>query len=320
METIAKMIDHTLLKQDASEEQIRKLCREAAEYGFASVCINPCYVPVAASELTGTDVKVCTVIGFPLGASESQVKAFEAKTAIASGAEEVDMVINVGLVKSGKWDAVQADIQAVVDAAREAEAEAEAQGIVNDAAREAEAEAEAQRASGDAEVQGTAGDAGARRAEAEADAQRTVVDAAREAEDAKEVQGTAGDAGARRAEDNAADRQGTCGCASADPGAVPGHIIVKVIIETCLLTDEEKERACIAAKAAGADFVKTSTGFSTGGATPEDVALMRRIVGSDMGIKAAGGIHTAEEARAMIEAGATRIGASAGIAIVRGWK
>ena len=219
MTEIAKMIDHTLLKQNASEEQIRTLCREAAKYGFASVCINPCYVSLAAKELAGTEVAVCTVIGFPLGASESAVKAFETKTAIASGAGEVDMVINCGLVKSGRWEEVQADIEAVVTAAREA-----ADGI-----------------------------------------------------------------------------------------------IVKVIIETCLLTDEEKERACLAAKAAGADYVKTSTGFSTGGATPEDVALMRRTVGPELGIKAAGGIHTAEEARAMIDAGATRIGASAGIAIVEGW-
>ena len=219
MTDITKMIDHTLLKQNASEEQIRKLCREAVQYGFASVCINPCYVSLAAKELAGTEVAVCTVIGFPLGASESAVKAFETRTAIASGAGEVDMVINCGLVKSGRWEEVQADIEAVVAAAREA-----ADGI-----------------------------------------------------------------------------------------------IVKVIIETCLLTNEEKERACLAAKAAGADFVKTSTGFSTGGATPEDVALMRRTVGPEMGIKAAGGIHTAEEARAMIKAGATRIGASAGIAIVEGW-
>ena len=168
MTDITKMIDHTLLKQNASEEQIRKLCREAVQYGFASVCINPCYVSLAAKELAGTEVAVCTVIGFPLGASESAVKAFETRTAIASGAGEVDMVINCGLVKSGRWEEVQADIEAVVAAAREA-----ADGI-----------------------------------------------------------------------------------------------IVKVIIETCLLTNEEKERACLAAKAAGADYVKTSTDFSTGGATP----------------------------------------------------
>ena len=239
MTDIAKMIDHTLLKQNASEEQIRALCREAAEYGFASVCINPCYVKLAAEELKDTDVAVCTVIGFPLGASEPAVKAFETRTAIASGAREVDMVINCGLVKSGRWDAVQADIAAVVAAARDAEAAA--------------------------------------RGTSPAGAEET--------------------AAAQAASD----------------------VIVKVIIETCLLTDEEKERACLAAKAAGADFVKTSTGFSTGGAVPADVALMRRTVGPDMGVKAAGGIHTAEEARALIEAGATRIGASAGIAIVEGW-
>ena len=217
---ISKMIDHTLLKQDASAEQIRALCREAAEYDFASVCINPCYVALAAEELAGTDVKVCTVIGFPLGAAEAQTKAFETRAAIAAGAREVDMVINCGAIKSGDWDLVRRDIEAVVAAARD--------------------------------------------------------------------------------------------CAS--------DIIVKVIIEACLLTDEEKIRACQAAKEAGADFVKTSTGFSTGGATVHDVELMRRTVGPDMGVKAAGGIHTAEEARALIEAGASRIGASAGIAIVKGWQ
>ncbi|MBQ1489787.1 MAG: deoxyribose-phosphate aldolase [Eubacterium sp.] len=220
---IAKMIDHTLLKQNATADQIRKLCREAAEYGFASVCINPDFVALAAHELDGTDVSVCTVIGFPLGANTSAVKAFETTGAIEDGADEVDMVINCSAVKAGDWDYVQQDIEGVVAAARTAGAEA-----------------------------------------------------------------------GRR-------------------------ILVKVILETCLLTDPEKVMACQIAKAAGADFVKTSTGFSTGGATPEDVALMRQAVGPDMGIKAAGGIHTADEAKAMIEAGATRLGASAGIAIAEGW-
>ena len=210
---VAAMIDHTLLKPDATEAQIAKLCAEARENGFASVCVNPCRVPQCVQALAGSPVKVCTVIGFPLGATTSAAKAFEARDAVANGATEVDMVVNVGLIKSGAWDDVQADIRAVVDAAK-------------------------------------------------------------------------------------------------------GKALTKVIIEACLLTDDEKARACRAAKAAGADFVKTSTGFSAGGATPEDVALMRKTVGPDMGVKAAGGIHTAAEALAMIEAGATRIGASAGIAII----
>ena len=213
--SIAGMIDHTLLKPDASAAQIAKLCAEAREYAFASVCVNPSYVPQCAQALAGSPVKVCTVIGFPLGATTSAAKAFEAKEAVDNGAGEVDMVVNVGRIKSGDWDYVQADIRAVVD-------------------------------------------------------------------------------------------------------AVKGRALTKVIIETCLLTDEEKVRVCTAAKEAGADFVKTSTGFSTGGAKAEDIALMRKTVGPDMGVKASGGIHNADEARAMIEAGATRIGASAGIAIVNG--
>ena len=212
---VAGIIDHTLLKQNATEDQIRKLCAEAKAHHFASVCVNPGYVPAAAEELAGTDVRVCTVIGFPLGATSTASKCFEAEEAVRQGAQEVDMVINVGWIKSGAWDAVEADIAAVVR-------------------------------------------------------------------------------------------------------SVSGRALVKVILETCLLTDAEKVLACQAAKRAGADFVKTSTGFSTGGATPEDVRLMRQTVGPDMGVKASGGIHTAEEAIAMIEAGATRIGASAGIAIVEG--
>lgn len=212
---VAGMIDHTLLKADATEAQIAKLCQEAKEHGFASVCVNPGYVPEAAEALKGTDVRVCTVIGFPLGATSSEAKAAETADAIAKGAAEVDMVVNVGRIKSGNWDYVRSDIAAVVNAAR-------------------------------------------------------------------------------------------------------GRALTKVIIETCLLTDDEKIRVCEIAKDAGADFVKTSTGFSTGGATAADIALMRKTVGPDMGVKASGGIHSTEEAIALIEAGASRIGASAGIAIISG--
>lgn len=209
---IAAMIDHTLLKAFATPAQIEQLCKEAAEYHFASVCVNPAYVALAASLLKGTGVKVCTVIGFPLGANSSAVKAFEARDAIANGAEEVDMVINVGAMKAGDYELVEKDIKAVVDAA-----------------------------------------------------------------------------------------DGT---------------LVKVIIETCYLTDEEKVLACKAAAKAGADFVKTSTGFGTGGATPADVALMRSSIPDTMKVKASGGVHNYEEAMAVVEAGASRIGASAGMAIV----
>lgn len=210
--TIASMIDHTLLKPEATPAQIEKLCAEAAEYHFASVCVNPVYIPLAARLLKGTGVKVCCVVGFPLGAIAPEQKAAEAASCAAMGAEELDMVIHVGAAKAGDWALVQRDIEGVVKAAA-------------------------------------------------------------------------------------------------------GHT-VKVIIETCLLTDEEKVKACEAAKAAGADFVKTSTGFSTGGATTHDIALMRKTVGPEMGVKASGGIRDYETAMAMIEAGANRIGASAGIAIV----
>ena len=210
--TIASMIDHTLLKPEATPAQIEKLCAEAAEYHFASVCVNPVYIPLAARLLKGTGVKVCCVVGFPLGAIAPEQKAAEAASCAAMGAEELDMVIHVGAAKAGDWALVQRDIEGVVKAAA-------------------------------------------------------------------------------------------------------GHT-VKVIIETCLLTDEEKVKACEAAKAAGAHFVKTSTGFSTGGATAHDIALMRKTVGPEMGVKASGGIRDYETAMAMIEAGANRIGASAGIAIV----
>ncbi|AGK70809.1 deoxyribose-phosphate aldolase [Streptococcus cristatus] len=209
-----KYIDHTLLKPDASQEQIATLIEEAKKYDFASVCVNPTWVIFAAQALKGTDVKVCTVIGFPLGANTPELKAFETSDAIQNGANEVDMVINIGALKSRNFDLVERDIRAVVEAAK-----------------------------------------------------------------------------------------GT---------------LVKVIIETCLLTDDEKVKACQIAQKAGADFVKTSTGFSTGGATVADVALMRKTVGPDMGVKASGGARSYEDALAFIKAGATRIGASSGVAIMEG--
>lgn len=209
------MIDHTILKPEATEAAVQKIIDEAKEYNFFSVCINPCWVAFASEQLADTDVAVCTVIGFPLGANTPEVKAYEATDAIKNGANEVDMVINIGALKSQQYDYVRQDIQGVVDAAK-------------------------------------------------------------------------------------------------------GKALVKVIIETALLTDEEKVKACELAKEAGADFVKTSTGFSTGGAKVADIRLMRETVGPDMGVKASGGVHNAEEALAMIEAGATRIGASTGVAIVSG--
>jgi deoxyribose-phosphate aldolase len=213
--SLSSMIDHTLLKPDATEEQIKKLCKEARENKFASVCINPHYVPLAVECLRGSDVKVCTVIGFPLGASTTRTKVAEAKEVVENGAGEVDMVINIGALKSGDIDAVRNDIESVVI-------------------------------------------------------------------------------------------------------AVKDRALVKVIIETCLLTDEEKVKACQIAKMAGADFVKTSTGFSTGGATVEDVKLMRQVVGSEMGVKASGGVRSFATAMEMIKAGANRLGTSSGVAIVKG--
>ncbi|MGX1830259.1 deoxyribose-phosphate aldolase [Paenibacillus taichungensis] len=209
------MIDHTLLRADATQSEMAKLTEEAKQYQFASVCVNPGWVAYAAEQLQGTGVDICTVIGFPLGASTSETKAFETKDAIAKGATEVDMVINISALKDGKDDVVEQDIRGVVEAAA-------------------------------------------------------------------------------------------------------GKALVKVIIETCLLTDEEKVRACQAAVKAGADFVKTSTGFSTGGATPEDIALMRRTVGPDVGVKASGGVRSLEDMQKMIDAGATRIGASSGVKIMQG--
>ncbi len=217
-ERLAKYIDHTLLKPDATEAQIRRVCEEALTYHFASVCVNPTWVPLVRDMLTGSDVSVCTVVGFPLGATLSEVKALETEQCIRLGAQEVDMVINIGRLKSGQDEYVRQDIESVVAVAHE------------------------------------------------------------------------------------------------------HGVLIKVIIETALLTEEEKVRACTLVQAAGADFVKTSTGFGPGGATVEDVALMRRVVGDSMGVKAAGGIRTAEAALAMIRAGANRIGASAGVKIVEEWK
>jgi deoxyribose-phosphate aldolase len=213
---IAKYIDHTLLRPDATVDQVTKLCQEAKEFGFASVCINPCYVRQSANLLRGSSVKVCTVIGFPLGANMSDTKALEARRAIRDGATEVDMVINIGALKSGQDDLVYRDIRAVVEA------------------------------------------------------------------------------------------------------AMDGGALCKVILETSLLNDDEKTRGCLAARRARADFVKTATGFGPGGATAEDVALMSRAVsGTKMGVKASGGIRNWQDAEQMIRAGATRIGASAGVRIVK---
>lgn len=213
---LARMIDHTLLKPEATVQQIEQLCAEAKKYHFASVCINPSYVSLCASLLKDTDIKVCTVIGFPLGATSTETKAFETEQAIKSGATEVDMVINVGRLKSTEYHYVEHDIFAVVSTAK---------------------------------------------------------------------------------------RYG---------------VLTKVIIETGLLTDEEKVIACMLAKRAGADFVKTSTGFSKGGATAGDIALMRYVVGSAMGVKASGGVRTREDALKMVASGADRIGASASVAIASG--
>jgi deoxyribose-phosphate aldolase len=212
---VARYIDHTLLKPEATRDEVLKICEEGARYGFASVCINPTWVREAACALRGSGVKVCTVIGFPLGANAPDTKAFEARRAIFDGASELDMVINIGALKSGDYDLVLRDIAGVVGVAHEV-----------------------------------------------------------------------------------------------------GYVC-KVIIETALLTDDEKARACILAKEAGADFVKTSTGFSKGGATVADIALMRSVVGGDMGVKASGGVKDLKQAQEMIRAGATRIGASVGVKIIQ---
>ncbi len=213
--SVAGMIDHTLLKPDATRADLGKLCREASEFHFATVCVNPTWVATCASLLRGTGVGVCSVVGFPLGATTADVKHYETRRAIFDGANEIDMVINIGALKSGDLQIVERDIQAVVGPCREA------------------------------------------------------------------------------------------------------RVVSKVIIEAALLTDDEKITASALSKAAGADFVKTSTGFASGGATAADVALMRRVVGTDMGIKAAGGVRDYEGLKAMVAAGATRIGASAGVKIVQ---
>ena len=215
---VAGMIDHTLLKPEATPDEIKKLCMEAKDYSFASVCINPCYVSLCSELLRGTGVKVCTVIGFPLGSTTTEVKQYETEQSIKNGANEVDMVINVGQLKQGNYDYVEKDVKAVVSTARR------------------------------------------------------------------------------------------------------HNVLSKVIFETALLTDEEKVRAALICKKAGADFVKTSTGFSKGGATVGDVALMKYVVGSAIGVKAAGGIRSKEDAEAMIASGADRIGASASVKIVSGEK
>lgn len=213
---LAGLIDHTLLKPEATRADIRRLCEEARRFGFASVCVNPVWVPLAAAELRGSPVKVCTVAGFPLGASITAVKQTEAQAAIAAGAQEVDMVTNLGALRSGEIETVYADIRAVAEVCRR------------------------------------------------------------------------------------------------------GGALLKVILETALLEDPEKVVACVLAKLAGAHFVKTSTGFGPSGATVHDVALMRLVVGSEMGVKAAGGIRTREDLERMVAAGATRIGASASVRILRG--
>lgn len=212
---IARLIDHTLLKPDATQAQIAQLCHEARQYGFATVCVNPTHVQLCAELLKGSDVAVCTVVGFPLGATPPEVKAYEAQQAINDGATEIDMVVNIGAVKGGESGLVERDIAAVT----------------------------------------------------------------------------------RTCHNNGA--------------------ICKVIIEAALLTEQEKVKACELAKKAGADYVKTSTGFGPSGATVSDVALMRRVVGPGMGVKAAGGIRTYTDAKGMVEAGATRIGASAGVSILQ---
>ncbi|PTV93270.1 deoxyribose-phosphate aldolase [Halanaerobium saccharolyticum] len=213
-EEVAGMIDHTILGAEVTKEAVKEKCREAKEYNFASVCANPDQVALMTEELADSPVKVCTVIGFPLGVNATATKIAEAELAAAEGADELDMVIKVGALKEGDYELVKNDIKAVVEAA--------------------------------------------------------------------------------------------------------GDKVVKVIIETCYLTDQQKVKACELAKAAGADFVKTSTGFGSGGATVEDIALMRKTVGEKMGVKASGGIHSLAEAEAMIEAGATRIGASSGVQIIEG--
>jgi deoxyribose-phosphate aldolase len=216
--TIARIIDHTLLRPEATAADIRNVCQEAIKYNFASVCVNPYWVPLVASELAGSEVKVCTVVGFPLGANATAIKVGETENAIRAGAQEIDMVVNIGELRGGNYDAVKQDIQAVVNAAHQ------------------------------------------------------------------------------------------------------GGAMVKVILETALLDDNQKTVASTLAKLAGAEFVKTSTGFAAHGATVHDVELMRKAVGAEMGVKASGGIRTLEDLQKMVAAGATRIGASASVKIVESTK
>ena len=234
---LARMIDHTALKPETTEAQIDTLCDEARRFCFASVCVNPGYVPRVAERLAGSPVAVCTVVGFPLGATTTAVKAFEAEDAVRAGATEIDMVLAIGWLKSGRHEAVERDIRAVVEASK----------------------------------------------------------------------------GRNPPGRNPPGRVGGGGGANGH-----GRVLVKVILETALLTDEEKVIACVLAQNAGADFVKTSTGFAKGGATPADIALMRRVVGDRLGVKASGGVRTREDADALVASGATRIGASASVAIVGG--
>ena len=222
LESMAALIDHTELKPEATDDDIMALCEEAREHGFASVCVNPSFVPLAVESLHGTEVEVCTVAGFPLGATQSTAKAHEATRALQDGAREVDMVLSIGRLKSGHYQQVEEDIRAVVEAVRDAD----------------------------------------------------------------------------------------------DPEAEE-PALVKVILETALLTDPEKALACVIAQRAGADYVKTSTGFSTGGATTEDVALMRQMVGDDLGVKASGGVGSPDDLRQMVAHGATRIGASGSVGIMK---
>ena len=218
MNNIESYIDHTLLKADAKKEAIAKICDEAIEHHFMSVCVNSCHCRFVTEKLAGSGVKTCCVVGFPLGAMATEAKVFETAYCVENGADEVDMVINIGAAKDGDWEFVESDIHAVAVIAHE--------------------------------------------------------------------------------------------------GIKDKHALLKVIIETCLLTDEEKVLACEAAMRAGADYVKTSTGFSTGGATPEDVRLMRSVVGDKLGVKASGGVRTPEDAEAMIEAGASRLGTSNGVKLL----
>lgn len=289
MKPFNKYFDHTLLKPDATEAQITRLLAEAEEYGFAAVCINGCHVSAAAEFLQDSDVRVATVVGFPLGAASMDAKAGEARTAMADGADEIDMVINIGAVKDGRWDYIRHEITLLAKICHEATAKPI--NTMHDP--------------GNAALQ----DPGATSLQ-EPDA------ASPQRPDFTSPQNL-----------NAASSQKLNTASPQNPGATSPQepdapttlkqpVLLKVILETCLLTDEEIILACKAAKRAGADFVKTSTGFSTGGATTHHVRLMKETVGDDMQVKASGGIRTLADARAMIESGADRLGCSASAAIM----